>query len=471
MPEHFDDWPWRQWAQRYPHAIALHGPQGELSWRQVAAAVQRQAASWRRAGVVEGCGVALRGHNSLALLFAYLAALECGARVAPLNPRLPAELLARRLPTLDLAFGWSSEPAAWPSGMVPLEVDVARLLLSDPSAAETQPPLPPADTPWDPKRLATLTLTSGSSGMPKAAAHRYAAHLCSAAGVVTLLDFQRAGCWLLSLPLYHVSGQGIVWRWLYAGARLAVQDGVPLAQALAGCSHASLVPTQLWRLLDGSPTSLTLSDVLLGGAMIPAELTTRAEAQGIRCWCGYGLTEFASTVCARRADGAGGVGLPLAGRSLRLVQGEIWLRGASQAAGYWHQGTLLPLDEGDGWFHTRDRGTLHAGELRIAGRLDNLFFCGGEGVQPEDIERLLARHDGVRQAFIAPLADPEYGQRPVAVVDSDVPLAALRAWLEPQLSPWQRPVAWYYLPPTLNQGGIKIPRGAIHAWLAQTPAP
>lgn len=191
--------------------------------------------------------------------------------------------------------------------------------------------------------------------------------------------------------------------------------------------------------------------------MIPAELTTRAEAQGIRCWCGYGLTEFASTVCARRADGTAGVGLPLAGRSLRLVQGEIWLRGASPAAGYWHQGTLLLLDEGDGWFHTRDRGTLRAGELLIAGRLDNLFFCGGEGVQPEDIERLLASHDGVRQAFIAPVADPEYGQRPVAVLDSDVPLAALRAWLEPQLSPWQRPVAWHYLPPTLKPGRHKNP--------------
>lgn len=158
MPEHFDDWPWRQWAQRYPDAIALHGPQGELSWRQV----------------------------------------------------------ARRLPTLDLAFGWSSENTAWPPGMAPLDVDVTLLLSSYPPAAEAQPlrpSLPPAHTPWDPQRLATLTLTSGSSGMPKAAAHRYAAHLCSAAGVVTLLDFQRAGCWLLSLPLYHASGQGIVWRW------------------------------------------------------------------------------------------------------------------------------------------------------------------------------------------------------------------------------------------------------------------
>lgn len=59
MPEHFDDWPWRQWAQRYPQAIALHGPQRELSWRQVAAAVQRQAASGRGRGLRRGAEGAL----------------------------------------------------------------------------------------------------------------------------------------------------------------------------------------------------------------------------------------------------------------------------------------------------------------------------------------------------------------------------------------------------------------------------
>jgi acyl-CoA synthetase (AMP-forming)/AMP-acid ligase II len=31
--------------------------------------------------------------------------------------------------------------------------------------------------------------------------------------------------WLLSLPLFHVSGQGILWRWLLAGARLTVGKG------------------------------------------------------------------------------------------------------------------------------------------------------------------------------------------------------------------------------------------------------
>ncbi|MGK2889556.1 MAG: hypothetical protein ACSLEN_12055 [Candidatus Malihini olakiniferum] len=49
------------------------------------------------------------------------------------------------------------------------------------------------------------------------------------------------------------------------------------------------------------PTSLKA--VLLGGAVIPLELTQQAETRGICCWCGYSMTEITSTVCAKQADG------------------------------------------------------------------------------------------------------------------------------------------------------------------------
>ncbi|WP_160744203.1 o-succinylbenzoate synthase [Serratia symbiotica] len=179
---------------------------------------------------------------------------------------------------------------------------------------------------WVPQRLATLTLTSGSSGAPKAAAHSYAGHLASASGVRQLLRFQRQDRWLLSLPLFHVSGQGIVWRWLAVGATLVLRDKSPLVEALVGCTHASLVPTQLWRLLAQPLEGMTLKGVLLGGAMIPEVLTEKAAALGIHCWCGYGLTELASTVCAKRADTRPGVGLPLDGCEIKLVNQEIWVR-------------------------------------------------------------------------------------------------------------------------------------------------
>ena len=63
--------------------------------------------------------------------------------------------------------------------------------------------------------------------------------------------------------------------------------------------------------------------VLLGGASIPVELTERARKQGIRSFCGYGLTEFASTVCAKEADGAADVGEALPGREVKIVAGDL----------------------------------------------------------------------------------------------------------------------------------------------------
>ncbi|WP_174491100.1 AMP-binding protein, partial [Escherichia coli] len=142
---------------------------------------------------------------------------------------------------------------------------------------------------WLPERLSTLTLPSGSTGLPTAAVHTCQAHLASAQGVLSFMPFGAEDVWLLSLPLFHVSGQGILWRWLFAGARMTVRDKQPLEKMLVGCTHASLVPTQLWRLLVNK-TPVTLKAVLLGGAAIPVELTEQAHEQGIRCWCGYGLT-------------------------------------------------------------------------------------------------------------------------------------------------------------------------------------
>jgi O-succinylbenzoic acid--CoA ligase len=212
-----------------------------------------------------------------------------------------------------------------------------------------------------------------------------------------------------------------------------------------------------------------LKKVLLGGAMIPVELTAQAEALGISCWCGYGLTELASTVCAKRADARPGVGLPLAGREIKLVNEEIWIRAQSLARGYWQRGALQPLADDQGWFHTRDRGVMEQGELRILGRLDNLFFSGGEGVQPEDIERVLAAHPRISQVVVVPVNDVEFGQRPVAVIDSEEPLSLeeLLTWSQDRLVNFQRPMALLAMPAELKSSGIKVSRRQLQQWVAQ----
>lgn len=443
------DWPWRHWQQRCPEALAIDNGEVTLSWQQLSQAVAEYAQGFQQQGVAAGNIVALRSANSLSALLAWLGLMACGARVLGLNPQLPDAQLRQLLPGLGPDFVLNLAGATCTAG----------------SALALRPAAGDGSLPWQPDRIATLTLTSGSTGLPKAAAHTFSAHLHSAAAVVELMALTPGDRWLLSLPLFHVSGLGILWRWLLAGATLVIPDDEGFNVALARSSVASLVPTQLWRLLNQPALPARLRAVLLGGAQIPAELTRQAEAAGVHCYCGYGMTETASTLCARRAGDAPGVGAPLAGHQVRVVDGEIWVRSPALASGYWLQGALMPLTDHDGWLRTGDGGRWHRGELIVDGRRDNLFFSGGEPVQPELIEQILMAHPAVTQVFIVPKVDAEYGHRAVALVEGSIGLAVLADWAAPKLAGYQRPVAWYPLPP--DQGGtIKRSRVQLKTWVA-----
>lgn len=444
------DWPWRGWQGHCPEALAIDNGEITLSWLQLAQAVAEHAQGFQQQGVAAGDVVALRSANSLAALLAWLGLMACGARVLGLNPQLPDAQLRQLLPGLRPDFMLNL------AGTTSMEIPTLAL----------RPVAGDGSQPWQPDRIATLTLTSGSTGLPKAAAHTFSAHLHSAAAVIELMALTADDRWLWSLPLFHVSGQGILWRWLQAGGTLVIPDDEGLHTALARSSVASLVPTQLWRLLHQPALPASLRAVLLGGAQIPAELTHQAEAAGLHCYCGYGMTETASTLCARRAGEHPGVGGPLAGHQVRIIDGEIRVRSPALATGYWLQGALIPLTDRDGWLRTGDCGRWHRGELRVDGRRDNLFFSGGESVQPEQIERILLAHPAVTQVFIVPKADAEYGHRAVALVEGTVELEALADWAAPKLAGYQRPVAWYPLPPD-NGGAIKRSRVQLKAWVAK----
>ncbi|WP_049006408.1 o-succinylbenzoate--CoA ligase [Enterobacter cloacae] len=445
----FTDWPWRHWCAQAADKPALRLNDEVLTWQQLCARVDRLAAGFQQQGVGEGDGVLLLAHNHPQTLTAWLALLQCGARILPVNPQLPRHLLDVLLPQMTLRFALVLDGI----------YDDLPVLNMYEHAGEHR-------VTWQPARLASMTLTSGSSGLPKAAVHTCEAHLASARGVLALMPYGDEDDWLLSLPLFHVSGQGILWRWLQAGARLTVREKQPLEQALQGCTHASLVPTQLWRLLN-TQHHIALKAVLLGGAAIPVELTEEARKQGVRTFCGYGLTEFASTVCAKEADGEPDVGGVLPGREVQVVDGEVWIKAQSMASGYWRDGALIPLTNEQGWFATRDRGEWHDDRLTILGRMDNLFFSGGEGIQPESLERVIARHPQINQVFIVPLDDAEFGQRPVAVVECEpgTDITCLPDWVRDKLARFQQPVRWLVLPTELKNGGIKVSRRALQQWV------
>ncbi|MDU5238076.1 MAG: o-succinylbenzoate--CoA ligase [Haemophilus parainfluenzae] len=445
--------PWQAFAQNsaYANQVALRNSQGDpFTWAELAEKINQVEAFLLQQGVTAQSAVAFCGKNSDKILFLYLAVIQLGAKILGINPAFPQEKIAELCRVYGVDFCYQTE-------------DIHYLV------AEALP-----EHKADLTKAATMTLTSGSTGLPKAVVHNVSAHLANAEGVCALMNFDKEQSWLLSLPLYHVSGQGIVWRWLYAGATLVLPKE-DFYQSIGEVSHVSLVPTQLQRWFDylaEHPQPIHTRAVLLGGTQIPVKLTQALNELGIRSYAGYGMTEMASTAFAKQSDGKIGVGQPLLGREFKLVNEEVWLKGAGLAMGYWRDGRIEPLANHEGWFQTKDKGQWLGNELVIQGRLDNMFISGGENIQPEEIEKVIAQSDLVKQIFVLPKHNEEFGHRPVAIVEfhtsfNKSSVESLNVFLQGRLERFKQPVAYYELPQDLIQGAIKISRKALADWLSQ----
>ena len=445
--------PWQAFAQNsaYANQVALRNSQGDpFTWAELAEKINQVEAFLLQQGVTAQSAVAFCGKNSEQILFLYLAVIQLGAKILGINPAFPQEKIAELCQVHGIDFCYQTEDIRY----------LAAESLTEHNADFT--------------KAATMTLTSGSTGLPKAVVHNVSAHLANAEGVCALMNFSKDQSWLLSLPLYHVSGQGIVWRWLYAGATLVLPKE-DFYQSIGEVSHVSLVPTQLQRWFDylaEHPQPIQTQAVLLGGTQIPVKLTQALNELGVRSYSGYGMTEMASTVFAKQSDRKIGVGQPLLGREFKLVNEEVCLKGAGLAMGYWREGHIVPLTNAEGWFQTKDKAQWLDDELVIQGRLDNMFISGGENIQPEEIEKVIAQSDLVKQVFVLPKRDEEFGQRPVALVEFRMPfnesaVESLNVFLQGRLERFKQPVAYYELPQDLIQGAIKISRKALADWLSQ----
>jgi O-succinylbenzoic acid--CoA ligase len=214
--------------------------------------------------------------------------------------------------------------------------------------------------------------------------------------------------WLACLPLAHVGGLSVVTRALHTGTPLVVHDRFDAAAVEASARGAapvtlvSLVATALRR-LDPS----VFRRVVLGGSAMPAGLPDNAVTT-------YGMTETGSGVVYGEAP-FDGTGTPLDGVEVRVVDGEVRLRGPMLLRAY-RDGTD-PRDA-EGWLRTGDAGTWDpdAGRLRVFGRTGDLVITGGENVWPAAVERVLARHPAVAEVAVTGEPDPEWGQRVVAIV-------------------------------------------------------
>jgi O-succinylbenzoic acid--CoA ligase len=318
---------------------------------------------------------------------------------------------------------------------------------------------------------AVIIGTSGSTGAPKGVELSASALLHSARASLARVDARPGQRWLCCLPATHIAGVQVLIRSLVSGTEpvLATRADAETV-AGSGCSHVSLVPVQLQRLLadqsrqsDRSTPLAGFASVLLGGAAAPQSLLDEARAAGVPVVTTYGMSETCGGCVydGRPLDGvmvrAGGAGPggttagpggttppkppPLTGglpappyppgppsggtdpsvHSVHSVPsvssaGRIWIRGAVLFSRY-RGGVAGTEVVRDGWFRTGDLGQVDAsGRLTVRGRADDVINTGGHKVIPGEVAAVLGTCPGVQDVAVVGQPDAEWGERVIAVV-------------------------------------------------------
>ena len=330
-----------------------------------------------------------------------------------------------------------------------------------------------------------ILFTSGTTGRSKGAVLSHRAHInmmmqAALQGAVGMIlepassTAPASNCTIGVSPMFHISGFSV-----------ALIGGSLIGQTLAylppgrwdpelhlemtqrfGATAWSLVPTQLWGLLEhpkfDSYDLSTLRRVGGGGATFQPELWKRVSEklpQLDRMGTGYGMSETcgAGTHQDGRAatEHPDAVGAPVPGYSIsirdedgRVLQqgevGEIWLRGASNLLQYWAnpEATAKALDA-DRWYHTGELGHIEHGLLFLDGRGTELIIRGGENIYPIEIENRLVEHPAVAEAAVIGVPDRVLGEDVKAVVvlhpAQALDLDAMREWVGAELAAYKVP--------------------------------
>jgi acyl-CoA synthetase (AMP-forming)/AMP-acid ligase II len=220
------------------------------------------------------------------------------------------------------------------------------------------------------------------------------------------------------------------------------------------------VPTQ-WELVLAHP-DVAITDFSrvrvcgIGGAAVAPDLVRRMrETLGCPVITRYTSTEAGVTTSTRVGDPdeviATTVGRPAPDVELRILAdapgavGEIVCRSPAMMREYWHDPETTAATVRDGWLHTGDLGFVgDDGNLRIVGRLKEMYIRGGYNVYPAEVEARLTDHPAVAQAAVVGTPDPVLGERGTAFVVTEAGTASpsldeLRNWCRERIADYKAP--------------------------------
>src|SRR3954463_10728094 len=446
-------------AARHADRTALKLDDATLTYAAFDEAASRVAGLLRERGLQPGDRVGLMLPNVPYFPVIYYGILRAGGVVVPMNVLLKGREVNFYLsdPGAKHLFAWHDFAAAAQEGA---EQAGAEAIIVAPGEFERlleQAPSTPENAEREGDDTAVILYTSGTTGTPKGAELTHE-NLYRNAEVTarTLAKATEEDVILGALPLFHAFGQTCAMNVaVLAGACLTLiprfagdkaleiikRDGVTVFEGVPTMYHALLGAAG-----DHDVSSLRLC--ISGGAAMPVEVMRRLEEEfGCIILEGYGLSEtspVASFNHPGRERKPGSIGTPIEGVEMKLIDGEIAIRGHNVMKGYRNKPEATEKAMQDGWFLTGDVARVDDdGYFFIVDRKKDMIIRGGYNVYPREIEEVLYEHPAVSEAAVIGVPDESMGEEVGAAVvlkeGAEASADEIRAYVKERVAAYKYP--------------------------------
>lgn len=450
-------------AARRPDKEALVCGDRRVSYRQLQQRVREVAGGLARLGVGPGDTIVLYLPNGIAFVELLYAGFSLGAMVVPVTMRNTIR---------ELKY-FCEDSSARIVVCDDRSVDGVRSILAEVAGLKAITTGGPQDgfIPYEgvvdsgfvplsialDHDLAMILYTSGTTGLPKGV-------LLTHANILVNHGFMNGTDWgighadrfLVVSPLAHRAGLGRLMNAMTLGGTLVILPGFDADAIVTTIEREAItvfgmVPTicrMLLPTLEQAPEKCrTLRLVAVTGEAFPVELKKRflALLPQTRLVSFFGMTEAGSVSNLSHEEQFShpqSVGRAAPGVEVRIVSpenvdvtdgtvGEIIVRSGQPGAFTVMKGYLNRSEETakalvDGWFYTGDLGYRDAdGYLYIVDRKKDMILSGGFNIYSKEVERTILEIDGVVDAAVIGIPDPEFGEAVVAFVERNADSAAL----------------------------------------------
>jgi len=475
-------------ANQFPDKTAIFIGNQDITYGDLAEKIRITSGALNKSGVKPGTHIGLLLHNSVEFVTVMMAAADLGATIVPLNSTISFADFATAIKTTDINYviGWHAalkellshqkqEAYLSPDNCISVGGELetypvlANLLQTVPEGYSL------GQNPADIEADFILTMTSGSTSVPKPIVFTQGTKIRRSHGAQDLYDITSDDVTLVATPLYHSISQRLVLLPLLTGGTSVIMTKFTVMNWLSvvekhRVTFTIAVSSQLENILnsiDNTKQDLSSLRCIVSCCALLKPYARTNLIEELKCdfhEC-YGASEVAIISNIISTDAINkplSVGVAVPGAEIMIVGedrkpvsagvvGEIACKSIMRFSRYYNNEQATQNSMLGDYFLTSDMGYLDEdGYLYFSGRKKEVIISGGTNIYPKDIEIVLNKYPKVKDSAVIGVEHERLGEAVMALImleeGSEATTARdLQHYCLHRLADYQQPLMYKFL--------------------------